>query len=230
MDEVEVAPELVQFCCDPDAPFPQVAGNLEVTNDSEDGLVIDDVEIPSGETVLVPIRVFSCGDQSVDYIIRTDPRYTHTVEVEDRCPNRVEDPEETTIGDPSLDVLACESAPSGAGTTWVGCEVAGAWPPSETLWSWFVRVFLNNATGQVLVDCTTQRHDGTPLTFCDVGDVADLEVRDTDTGPVFVFTAEGAATFEVVTGTVPVEGQPLTGDDVQGDVGDEDVDVPGQAP
>jgi len=226
-DDVEVTPDRVQYCCDPDAPFPQIAGNLQVTNNSDYPTVVDGVEIPANSTTSVPIRMFSCGDEIVPYIIHTSPELTWMVMVEDRCPGRVEDPEEPAIEDPSLDVVSCEAAPSGDGTTWVHCTTAGPWPPAESLWSWFVQVVLLGAADEVLADCTTQRHDGVPATFCDVGDVSALEVRAPDTGPVMIFGVEGAATFQVITGTAPTPTSSITGDDVAGPVGDEDVDPPG---
>ncbi len=66
-------------------------------------------------------------------------------------------------GDPSLDIKGVNVDLAGSKATFQ-VHVHGDWPPDASLYSWFVKcsLFANNS---VVVDATTQRHDGQDSTF-----------------------------------------------------------------
>lgn len=66
-------------------------------------------------------------------------------------------------GDPSLDIEGVNVSLSGTTATFQ-VHVHGNWPPDTSIYSWFVKcsLFANNS---VLLDATTQHHDGQDSTF-----------------------------------------------------------------
>lgn len=66
-------------------------------------------------------------------------------------------------GDPSLDIKGVNVELSGTTATFQ-VHVHGNWPPDTSHYSWFVKcsLFANNS---VVLDATTQRHDGQESTF-----------------------------------------------------------------
>ena len=66
-------------------------------------------------------------------------------------------------GDPSLDLEGVNVTVSGTTATFQ-VHVHGNWPPDTSFYSWFVKCSLL-ANNSVILDATTQRHDGQDSTF-----------------------------------------------------------------
>lgn len=204
--DIEISPDTLQACCDPDGEFPQRVGFVYVTNNSKYSLEIrptsDGSSAPSyagpGETAVVAATVDSCGDQLIGFELQTDPVSGWEVSFDDACARRSED-DDDDLSQPSLDLLFCDAAHDAGGNPWVHCWTDGTWPPSDQLYSWFISVVIANGS-TVLSDCTVQRHDGVNSTFCDLGEVGNLMTWTTEQGLVMWFPANRATDYAVDTG------------------------------
>lgn len=229
-DDLEIMPDTLQFCCDP-AQTVQGVVTIRVTNNGPNPVEAtppggDPVLIEPGATADVPITVAQCGDHDVTVRFDVNPAYDHLVHLVDRCPEPVADPEDPAI-EGTVDLVACESAQLDGGGAWIACETRDGWRPPETLYSWFCEISVKNASGTPIMVCTVQHHDGVDSTFCDVGDVADLELREPSTGPVMLFpTAVDATTYDVRAGVLPTQNGTYVEDTLTGPIGAEIVTPP----
>lgn len=99
---------------------------------------------------------------------------------------------EGDISVPAVDVIATRSGVLPDGRPWVLLEMAGQWPPSDELFSWYVELQGFDADGNAVNSTSTQYHDGvrTPaqepveevavdggLLFIVPGPAPDVEIR-----------------------------------------------------
>jgi hypothetical protein len=84
-------------------------------------------------------------------------------------------------GDDALDVVSVDSWRTPDGGLVVGATVAGAWPPDDGLYSWYVGFTLHSIDGAPIGTATLQRHDGTrstPITGIPAAAVSFVEADD----------------------------------------------------
>lgn len=78
-------------------------------------------------------------------------------------------------GDPALDIVASGMFETSAGETWVRVELNAPWPPSPSLFSWFIQISIDD-TALSRLSIVTEVHDGVPDTRTEGG----IALADTD--------------------------------------------------
>ncbi len=237
----------MEFCCDLNAPLPQFVGDVKFSYGNDDGGEYD-VEIPVAPAVnysppsrkivsasnpgVYGISANQCGDTAAFFLvtlfwITSNEVHDIRIPIHDRC--SVTDPVDQPSGDPALDITAVTTGHTEGGVPWAAVKTAGMWGPPDMLYSWFVSLLLRDVNGAVIADCTHQRHDGVDSTFCDTGDVANLEIRELEYGPVFLFSGGVQATdYSVTAGTAPTPTSNIARDEVMGAMDDAVGDAPGE--
>ncbi len=147
-------------------------------------------------------------------------------------PARHADPPEVAHQDSSLDIRVGVAARTPENGTWVAAEMQGPWPPSLSLYSWFVRVLLLGQSAETIAECVTEIHNGTPATVCPVGSASALEVRSAALGPVFIFdpSVTGAVSFRIETGVASTPTSGIDNDDLVGTIDSLRLAPPAPAP
>jgi len=219
--DVDIGPDRVVACCDPDGVFPQEVGTVDITNDNSQGVLVvqpghEDraVDVGSYGEESLTLVVDACGDQDLELKVDADTPGTFVVHFEDRCPVRTDDPDDG-LSQPSLDLLHCDCAYDADDQPWIDCETGGAWPPDSLLYSWFLSIAISNG-GAPSFDCTDQHHDGVDSRFCDAGDVGGVTMWYTQTGVVMLFPAGTVSDYSVDCGYLETQASTFVEDTLVG--------------